>query len=78
MKTVYRTESLCYTAEINTTLDINFTSIKEKKKKNIHPPLALGVQFHEALERGEEGDIRTHWASCLSLNFGFFTHKQHF
>ena len=33
MKTVYRTESLCCTAEINTTLDINFTSIKEKKKR---------------------------------------------
>ena len=39
MKTVYITESLCCTAEINTTLDINFTSIKEKKK-TIHPPLA--------------------------------------
>ena len=31
MKTVYITESLCYTADINTTLEINFTSIKEKK-----------------------------------------------
>ena len=49
MKTVYITESLCCTVEINTTLDINFTSIKEKKK-TIHPPLALGVQFHEAME----------------------------
>ena len=77
MKTVYITESLCCTVEINTTLDINFTSIKEKKK-TIHPPLALGVQFHEAMEWEEAGDIKTHWASCPSLSFGFFTHKQHF
>ena len=51
---------------------------RHKVIKNIHPPLALGVQFHGAMEWWGAGGTRTHGPSSTPLSFGFSNTNQAF